>query len=375
MFIFRARIGRNQAHGEHDYFCCSNLGSRVIFAPVNLRGQGGHDPAAPRESGKSTAQMKKHILTALAAGSLAFFMGGQGKALAAGAALKTEPQKIGYALGMSLGKSLKTNNISPDVDFLAKAIRAQLTGASSLMTADEVRAVLRELPGGPASLPAGNKKFKNVKEEIGYAIGVDFTRGLTAAGLGLADVDLDDLAKGVKDLLAGNPALLTADEAGAVFTSLKEKVEAKQIAQLMAQDPKFKADSEKNQKEGAEFLARNKTAPGVITLTNGLQYTVLTAGSGPIPKPTDSVRVNYRGMLLDGTQFDASPPGQPFPCNLSGGVITGWLDILKLMPAGSKWKVFIPSNLAYGARGFLPRIPPNATLIFEMELASIDQAK
>ena len=321
--------------------------------------------------------MKIRILANLSLCYLVFQMGCTEKTEAAASSLKTAPQKLGYAFGMSLGNSLKKSNISVDADFLGKAVKAQLTAAAGLMTTDEVNAVLTALRTGPGptNLPAGEKRFKSVKEEIGYAIGADFTRGLTAAGLGLADVDLDDLAKGVKDLLAGNPALLTTDEAGAVFTSLKEKVEAKQVAQLMAQDPKFKADSEKNMKEGADFLARNKTAPGVITLTNGLQYTVLTAGSGPIPKPTDSVRVNYRGTLLDGTQFDASPVGQPFPCNLSGGVITGWLDILKLMPAGSKWKVFIPSNLAYGARGFLPRIPPNATLIFEMELASIDQAK
>jgi FKBP-type peptidyl-prolyl cis-trans isomerase len=190
------------------------------------------------------------------------------------------------------------------------------------------------------------------------------------------------LVKGVKDLLAGNPALLTADEASLVFLGLQDKVEErqaaveeKQIALLKEQDPKFKADSEKYMKEGADFLAKNKTAPGVKTLTNGLQYTIITAGAGAIPKPTDTVKVNYRGTFLDGTQFDASPPGKPFPCNLSGGVIKGWLAILKLMPAGSKWKVVIPSNLAYGARGFPPRIPPNATLVFEMELVSIDPPK
>jgi FKBP-type peptidyl-prolyl cis-trans isomerase len=349
---------------------------------MKLRGHGGDDSAASRESGKSTAQMKKHILATLAVGALAFLMGGQEKALAAGAALKTEAQKIGYALGMSLGKSLKQRKISADTDFLSKGAKAQLTGVAGLMTADEVRAVLMTLPAGPTNLPAGPKKFKNVKEEVGYAIGMDFAQRLKASGLGAPEVDLDDLAKGAQDMLAGNPALLTADEASAVFTGLQGKLEAKQaaleqqqIAQLKEQDPKFKADSEKNMKEEAEFLARNKSAPGVKSLTNGLQYSVITAGAGPIPKPTDSVKVNYRGTLLDGTQFDASPPGQSLSCNLSGGVIKGWLAVLRLMPAGSKWKVFIPSNLAYGARGFPPRIPPNAALIFEMELVSIDPVK
>lgn len=306
-------------------------------------------------------------------------MGGQGKTQAAGAAPKTESQKLGYALGMSLGKSLKQSNISADTDFVGKGARAQLTGASSLMTADEVKAVLMALPGGPANLPAGVKKFKSVKEEIGYAVGVDFALRLTASGLGLSDFDLDEVVKGAQDLLAGKPALLTPDELSAVFTDLqdkvKDKVEEKQAAQRMAQDPKFKADSEKNMKDGADFLARNKTAPGVKSLTNGLQYTVLTAGAGPIPKPTDSVKVNYRGMFLDGTEFDASLPGLPLSCSLSGGVINGWLDVLKLMPTGSKWKVFIPSKRAYGRLGNPPKIPPNATLIFEMELVSIDPAK
>ena len=180
-------------------------------------------------------------------------MGGQETALAAGAALKTEAQKTGYALGMSLGKSLKKSNISADADSLGKGARAQLTGAASLMTADEVKAVLVTLPSGPANLPAGNKKFKSVKEEIGYAIGMDFAQNLKTSGLDLADLDLDDLVKGVKDLLAGSAALLTDDEASAVFMGLQDKVEAKQaaveekqIALLKQQDPKFKADSEKN---------------------------------------------------------------------------------------------------------------------------------
>jgi len=160
----------------------------------------------------------------------------------------------------------------------------------------------------------------------------------------------------------------------AVFMDLADKVEAKQVALRKAQDPQFKEESEKNMKEETEFMAKNKTAPGVTTLTNGLQYSVITAGKGPIPKPTDSVKVNYRGTFLDGKQFDASPPGQPFSCSLSGGVIRGWLAVLKRMPVGSKWNVFISSELAYGPLG-RPGIPPNSALIFEMELVSIDPPK
>jgi FKBP-type peptidyl-prolyl cis-trans isomerase len=242
------------------------------------------------------------------------------------------------------------------------------------MTAAEISAVLKTLPGGPTNLPAGDKRFKSVKEEVGYAVGWDFAQRIKTAGLELADLDLDNLVKGVEDMSAGKPTLLTADEAADVFAGIQGRLEDKQAALRKAQDPQFKADSEKNLKEETEFLAKNKTAAGVITLTNGLQYTVMTPGTGPIPKPTDSVKVNYRGTFLDGKQFDASPPGQPFSCSLSGGVIRGWLAVLKRMPVGSKWNVFISSELAYGPLG-RPGIPPNSALIFEMELVSIDPPK
>jgi FKBP-type peptidyl-prolyl cis-trans isomerase FklB len=351
--------------------------------------------------------MKKHILAKLAVCCLALQMGGEAKALAAAGALKTEPQQIGYALGVSLGNSFKIRKVTLDADFLGKGAKAQLTGAASLMTAGEVKAVLAAQPGaggpsrsggvlsgddlkaalaamlgGPTNPPPVSKKFKNAQEQTGYAFGVDFAQRLQASGLGAADLDLDDAVKGVKDMVAGKTLLLTTNELTVVFADVQAKIQekqaalqAKQIEQRKAQDPKFKAESEKNLKEGAEFLAKNKTAPGVKSLPNGLQYSVITAGTGPIPKPTDSVKVNYRGLFLNGAQFDASPPGVPLSCGLSGGLIQGWLDILKLMPAGSKWKVFIPSGLAYGERGYPPAIPPNATLVFEMELVSIDSGR
>jgi FKBP-type peptidyl-prolyl cis-trans isomerase len=296
---------------------------------------------------------------------LAFQLGSLEKAAAADGSLKTGAQKAGYALGMSLGNTLKKDSFSVDVDLLRKAVKTQLTGATALMTTDEVNAVLMTLSSrGLTNLPSGEKRFKTVKEEIGYAIGCDFGRSLKAMGLESADLDLDDLIKGVQDITAGKATLLTPDEANDAFAVIQDKVAQKQAALRMAQDPQFKAESEKNLKEQTEFMAKNKTAPGVITLTNGLQYTVLTKGTG-------KVKVNYRGTFLDGREFDASPPGMPLSCRLSGGVIRGWLDVLKKMPAGSKWKVVIPSSLAYGPLGHTG-IPPNAALIFEMELVSID---
>ena len=133
-------------------------------------------------------------------------------------------------------------------------------------------------------------------------------------------------------------------------------------------------EGETNKKDGDAFLAANKTKPGVVTLPSGLQYKILTTGTGPKPTATDSVVCNYRGTLIDGTEFDSSyKRGQPatFPVN---GVIKGWTEALQLMPVGSKWQLFVPPDLAYGTRGAGNEIPPNSTLIFEVELQSI-QAK
>ena len=148
-----------------------------------------------------------------------------------------------------------------------------------------------------------------------------------------------------------------------VMTDLKNQVRQEQEAKRLAA-------SETNKKAGAAFLAANATKPGVVTLPSGLQYKILTAGTGPKPAADDRVVCNYRGMLLDNTEFDSSyKRGQPstFPVT---GVIKGWTEALQLMPVGSKWQLFIPADLAYGERG-QATIEPNATLVFEVELLSI----
>jgi FKBP-type peptidyl-prolyl cis-trans isomerase FklB len=158
--------------------------------------------------------------------------------------------------------------------------------------------------------------------------------------------------------------LLTEDEARAVLTQLQSDVRKKQqeLAQQLGDD---------NKKQGMAFLEANKAKDGVVTLPSGLQYKVLQEGTGAKPAPTDTVVCNYRGTLLDSTEFDSSyKRGQPatFPVT---GVIKGWTEALQLMPVGSKWQLFIPSELAYGERGAGGQIGPNATLIFEVELLSI----
>jgi FKBP-type peptidyl-prolyl cis-trans isomerase len=179
------------------------------------------------------------------------------------------------------------------------------------------------------------------------------------------DVDSAALIQGMKDALAGGKTLLTEDEARSALMQLQKDMQEKQQA-------KAAAEGDANKKEGDAYLAANKTKEGVVVLPSGLQYKILTPGSGPKPAATDSVVCNYKGTLINGTEFDSSyKRGEPatFPVT---GVIKGWTEALQLMPVGSKWQLFIPPDLAYGPRG-TPGGPigPNATLIFEVELISI----
>ena len=167
------------------------------------------------------------------------------------------------------------------------------------------------------------------------------------------EVDPDILVRGLRDSLAGGKTLLTEDEERTVLTVLQNEIQ------------------KKREDANMEFLAANKSKEGVVTLPSGLQYKILQAGTGPKPATTDSVVCNYRGTTIDGKEFDSSyKRGQPATFPVSG-VIKGWTEALQLMPVGSKWQLFIPGDLAYGARGAGPGIGPNATLIFEVELISI----
>ena len=203
------------------------------------------------------------------------------------------------------------------------------------------------------------------KEKFSYALGMNIGTGL-AANLKKQSVEFDPnlVSQGLKDTLAGAKPRMTEAEAQAVLTEVQN--ELKKQAQEKAQQAAVS-----NKTEGDAFLAANKAKEGVVTLPSGLQYKILTAGTGPKPAATDSVVCNYRGTLINGTEFDSSyKRGEPasFPVN---GVIKGWTEALQLMPVGSKWQLFIPSELAYGERSPAPEIGPNSTLIFEVELLSI----
>jgi len=196
--------------------------------------------------------------------------------------------------------------------------------------------------------------LKNQKDKVSYIIGTDIGGNLKRQSI---DIDPNILARGVQDALSGATPLLSKEEIQETMVAFQKEM------------------MEKQKQRGEAFLSENKKKEGVKTLPSGLQYKVIKAGTGKKPKVNDTVTVNYRGTLIDGTEFDSSfRRGQPAAFPVSG-VIPGWTEALPLMQEGAKWQLFVPPNLAYGERGAGGLIGPNATLIFEVELISVQQNK
>ncbi|MGA9565646.1 MAG: FKBP-type peptidyl-prolyl cis-trans isomerase [Candidatus Korobacteraceae bacterium] len=199
------------------------------------------------------------------------------------------------------------------------------------------------------------------KDKVSYAIGMNIGESMKKDSL---DINADILARGMKDAMSGGKLLLTDEQVKQVMTELRTEVTQRKEAEA-------KKISDTNKQEGQQFLATNKSKPGVVALPSGLQYKIVKEGTGPKPAATDTVVCNYRGTLINGTEFDSSyKGGQPatFPVDK---VIKGWTEALQLMPVGSKWEVYVPSDMAYGERSPGPEIGPNSTLIFEIDLLSI----
>jgi len=208
------------------------------------------------------------------------------------------------------------------------------------------------------------QELKTEKEKLSYSMGVATGMQMKRQSI---DVDADMFAKGLRDAVSGGTLMMTEPQVQETLMKFQQDMAAKQAE-------KTKLQAEANKKEGEAFLAENKKKEGVKTLPSGLQYKVITEGKGKMPKETDTVTTHYRGTLIDGTEFDSSHKrGQPatFPVK---GVIKGWTEALQLMKEGSKWQLFIPSELAYGERGAGQTIGPNATLIFDVELISISNS-
>jgi len=196
--------------------------------------------------------------------------------------------------------------------------------------------------------------LKNPKEKVSYIIGMDIGNNLKKQAI---DADPNSLLRGIQDALSGAKPLLSQEEIQETMVAFQKEM------------------AEKQKQKGEAFLSENKKKEGVKTLPSGLQYKVIKAGTGKKPKSNDTVTVNYRGTLIDGTEFDSSfRRGQPATFQVSG-VIPGWTEAMQLMAEGAKWQLFIPPNLAYGERGAGGLIGPNATLIFEVELISVQENK
>ena len=207
---------------------------------------------------------------------------------------------------------------------------------------------------------ADDNAITTEEQKFSYAIGFQMAQQLKSQGIPL---DASAVSQAVKDVLSNGELKITVQEMSAVFESFQQK-----------RMSEMQAVADTNKKAGEAFLEKNKSADGVTVLDSGIQYKVLKAGTGKSPTATDTVTVNYRGTLIDGTVFDSSyDRGEPVSFGLSG-VIKGWQEVIPLMKEGAKWQVFIPSDLAYGPRAVGQTIGPNSTLIFEIELLSMASA-
>ena len=315
--------------------------------------------------------MKRSIrgVAALVAATLAM-MGGnvlaQNNDQAGKTALVSERDKVSYAVGLDVGKSFQPVADFIDLAAFERSIRNVFDGGKPLMTEEEAKATDESLrknlaarQGAPVpGMAPGTQPPAVDKGKVGTMLG-SFAVGPSLAPL-KGEIDLGTLMQAVRTSLANGKPLLSEQEAMATMQAYMTK------KQGMA--------GQKNREEGAAFLSKNKTQPGVITTPSGLQYTVLRPGNGARPTPTSKVRVNYEGKLLDGTVFDSSyQRGQPAEFGLNQ-VIAGWTEGVALMPVGSKYRFWIPSNLAYGASGTQGGpIGPDATLTFDVELMGILQ--
>lgn len=203
--------------------------------------------------------------------------------------------------------------------------------------------------------------LKDQKDKVGYSIGANIGASLKRDGV---EVNIETVLAGLRDSYSGAPAQLTPEQQQQVLTEFRQQM-------MASADAKKQEQAGKAKKEGEAYLAANKAKPGVKTTASGLQYKVITEGTGAIPKATDQVSVNYRGTLIDGTEFDSSyKRGEPATFGVDQ-VIPGWTEALQLMKTGAKYQLVIPAAIAYGDRGAGRDIPPGATLIFEVELLGI----
>jgi len=249
---------------------------------------------------------------------------------------------------------------------VAGALIAGCNGETTAETADTAAAApaVAAATTAAASAAADTSGMSQL-EKVGYSLGYNLGRRFAQD-----QIELDDksFSKGVADGASGNAGVLTDEQMAQVLQAFQQEQQAKMVAKRQELEVKRQAQGEDNKKAGKAFLEENAKKDGVVTLDSGLQYKVISEASGDKPKASDTVEVHYRGRLLDGTEFDSSHKrGKPARFQVNQ-VIPGWTEALQLMPEGSKWELYIPADLAYGAGGTPGAIGPNATLIFEVEL-------
>ncbi|MGG6461382.1 FKBP-type peptidyl-prolyl cis-trans isomerase N-terminal domain-containing protein [Solilutibacter silvestris] len=274
--------------------------------------------------------------------------------------LRTDRDRISYMVGMEVGKSVA--DIGQDIDFaeFENAIRNTMDGGKPLLTQDEARAVSMALGQrvqarqSNATVPAFPPGVTPTK--VAQLVGIDIGRSLAPAR---AEFDLPMAMQGLRAVALKQTPLLDEAQAKQAHDQLIAKMRTRSAA-----------DAIRNKREGEAFLARNRTAPGVMTTRSGLQYQVMKDSGGIMrPSADSSVHVSYEGRTLDGHVFDANKDAN-FPLK---AVIAGWTEGLQLMPVGSRYRFWIPSQLAYGAKGSPPSIPPNSTLVFDVELLGLSR--
>jgi FKBP-type peptidyl-prolyl cis-trans isomerase len=241
--------------------------------------------------------------------------------------------------------------------------------AQTSKTAPATAITVKTATTAPASAPATASAPAINKQDTSYSIGLHagrrFIQEVQQNGI---DVDVPAMLQGIEDGLKGAPSRLSEAQMQAGLEEVNRQAEAKKVALAKEAEAQRAEQAEKNRVEGEAYLAANAKREGVTVLPDGLQYEVIRQGEGPRPQPTDTVKVHYRGTFIDGTEFDSSyKRDKPvsFPLN---AVIKGWTEGVGLMPVGSKYKLYIPSDLAYGPAGRGARMPPNSVLVFEVEL-------